>query len=396
MFETLQAVPADAILGLGALFRADTNPGKVDLTVGVYRDGSGITPVMQAIAAAEREVIAQQKTKVYLPPRGIDGYLDETTRLVLGAEHSALERTASIQTPGGSGALRLAADLLLRAQPQQSLLISDPSWPNHRPLLSVAGMKVDSYPYFNTAQQSLQTAAMIDRLEQASAGTVVLLQASCHNPSGADPGEGEWRDIIECIERRRLLPFFDLAYQGLGESLTADAAPVRLAAQRLPEVLIAVSASKNFGLYRERTGALLIVTNERERRPVLESNLAQIARRIYSMPPAHGGLLAERVMTNAALRQSWQAELDAMAKRLRSLRAGLADALSAIDSDRDYGWLRKQRGMFSLLGLSPEQVARMRDQHHVYVVGDSRINIAGLTENTTEKVAQAIVAVSRS
>lgn len=390
-FASLEPVPPDPILGLMEAFAGDPAPGKIDLTVGVYRDDSGRTPVMQAVASAERDLFADQSTKAYLPPAGVAGFLRSVCRLVLGPLAEGLEsRTAAIQTPGGCGALRLGAELFGRAEPGRKVYLGEPTWGNHRALMVGAGLSIEGYPYYDAGRHALRLDAMLECLRRAPARSLVVLQASCHNPSGADPKPAEWADLLDVIEERALVPLFDLAYLGLGVGLEDDAFAVRAAAKRLPELLVAVSCSKNFGLYRERTGALLALGAEPRHRAGLESHLEQIARAVYSMAPAHGALIVERVLEDPALRLQWSEELAGMAARLTGLRCEFAGALSALRSDLDASWLVGQRGMFSLLGLDVAVVRMLREQRHIYMVEDSRINVAGLSPATIPELAEAL------
>ena len=390
-FARLNPVPPDPILGLMEAFAGDPATGKIDLTVGVYRDDSGRTPVMRAIASAERELFAAQVTKAYLPPAGAAGFLRGVRALVLGPLAEGLEsRTASIQTPGGCGALRLGAELFSRADPGRKVFLSEPTWGNHRALMDGARLSIESYPYYDTRRHALRLDGMLECLRRASARSLVVLQASCHNPSGADPDSAEWADILDVIEERALVPLFDLAYLGLGAGIEDDAFAVRAAAERLPELLVSVSCSKNFGLYRERTGALLAVGAEPEHRAGLESHLEQIARAVYSMAPAHGALIVERVLGDPALRRQWSEELAEMAARLSGLRREFADALATLRPDLDSAWIPAQRGMFSLLGLDVSEVRALRDERHIYMVEDSRINVAGLSPANIPPLAEAL------
>ena len=390
-FGSLETVPPDPILGLMEAFAADPAADKIDLTVGVYRDDEGSTPLMQAVANAERDLFAAQSTKVYLPPVGVGGFLDGIRHLVLGPLADRLEpRSAAIQTPGGCGALRLGAELFRRAEPGRKVYLAEPTWGNHGALMTGAGLAIESYPYYDPAGHELRLDGMRECLRRAPAQSLVVLQASCHNPSGADPKRAEWTAILDVIEERVLVPLFDLAYLGLGAGLDEDAFAVRSAAERLPELLVAVSCSKNFGLYRERTGALLAVGAEPGNRAGLESNLEQIARTVYSMAPAHGALIVERVLGSPALRRQWSEELAAMAARLSGLRREFAEALSARRPDLDTSWLPAQRGMFSLLGLDVATVRALREQRHIYMVDDSRINVAGLSPANIPPLAEAL------
>ena len=391
MFDTLETLPPDPILGVAAAFREDASPDKVDLSVGVYKDASGITPVMRAVSKAERALLDAQDTKVYLPPAGAPGFRERIFALALGGSAATLRsRSAVIQAPGGCGALRLGAELINRAAPGALVLLSDPSWPNHGPLLSGGGLRIERHGYFDHATHQLTLQPMLDALDAAAAGTVVLLQASCHNPTGVDPDRAQWLQILDVIERRRLVPFFDIAYQGLGEDLDADAWPLREAARRLPETLIALSCSKNFGLYRERVGALVVIGTDASRARAVETQANKAARSMYSMPPGHGALIVDRILSDASLEAEWRAELAEMAAHLRKLRSLLAAAIDAARPGVEAGWLARQRGMFSLLGIPRERVEELREKHHIYMGLDSRINIAGLGEDAVERVARLV------
>lgn len=391
MFEKLETLPPDPILGLSTAFREDPSADKVDLSVGVYRDRSGVTPVMRAIATAERALVEGQSTKVYLPPAGAPVFREEIFRLVLGPEAAQLrERAAVIQAPGGCGALRLGGELVERAAPGARIHLSDPTWPNHGPLLSGAGLTLDRYPYCSPGAHALDLQAMLDALARAERGALVMLQASCHNPTGIDPDREQWSAILEVVAARSLVPFFDIAYQGLGDDLDTDAWPVREAARLLPEMLVAVSSSKNFGLYRERTGALIVLAQDAGRVKAIESQANKAARSMYSMPPAHGALLAGHILADATLAAEWRAEVATMAARLRALRSALVDGIAAARPGVDASWLAEQRGMFSLLGLSPDAVRSLREEHHIYMGFDSRVNIAGLSEDNVARVAALV------
>jgi aspartate aminotransferase len=391
MFEKLETLPPDPILGLSAAFREDPSPDKVDLSVGVYKDRSGTTPVMAAVREAEAAILAAQSTKVYLPPAGVPGFREGIFSLALGEEAASLRpRSAVIQAPGGCGALRLGAELVHRAAPAATVYLSDPTWPNHAPLLVGGGLRVERHPYYDAASHSMTLQPMLDALSTAEPGAMVLLQASCHNPTGVDPGREQWSAILEVMARRRLVPFFDIAYQGLGDDLDTDAWAIREAARRLPEMLIAVSCSKNFGLYRERVGALIFVGAEPAQARAVESQANKAARSMYSMPPGHGGLIVDRILADPALRAPWQAEVAAMAERLRWLRKALADGIRAARPGLDASWLTRQRGMFSLLGVPPAAVTALREEHHIYMGFDSRVNIAGLSEDNVARVAELV------
>jgi aspartate aminotransferase len=394
--DALPELPADAILSVMGAFRDDPTPGKVDLTVGVYRDESGRTPVMRAIAAAERALVEEQDTKAYMTPLGAPGFLEGMTRMVLGEVTDAIRpRCAVIQTPGGCGALRLGAELVNRARAGAPILLGEPTWALHDNLLGGAGLRLERFACYDDMHRRFEPGPMLDAMGRAARGTAVLLQASCYNPTGADPDTDQWREILRVIEARGLVPFFDVAYQGLGRDLDADVFALREAARTLPEFLVAVSCSKNFGLYRERTGVLCVVAGSTQRRRPLESQLLQIARTMYSMPPAHGALLVERVLSDPDLRATWRTELGEMAARLQSTRAALVRAVALLRPELDLGWLTRQQGMFSLLGISPGDVDLIRQRDHVYMLGDGRINIAGLNDDNVAAVARAVAPMLR-
>jgi aspartate aminotransferase len=384
MLERLDRVPDDSILGLMAAFRADSAPNKVDLGVGVYRDARGETPVLDAVRRAERAVLDRQATKSYVAPAGNAGFNQAMERLVFGPEHPVLAagRVRSIQGTGGCGALRLGAELIRSAAPHSLVYISNPSWANHVPLIGGAGLKLERYPYYDAATGAVRLTAMLEVFDSLPAGTVVLLHASCHNPTGADLAEDEWRQLLEVVKRRRLMPFIDMAYQGLGTGIDADAFAIRLFAAQLPEMLVAVSCSKNFGLYRERTGVLHMVTETPVTGVAALSHEVRIARTLYSMPPDHGAAIVNEILGDGTLRSAWEGELAAMRARLTGLRRELVRELAVACPQRDFGFIGAQHGLFSLLGLGVDQVTRLRTEHHIYMTDDSRINVAGLrTEN---------------
>jgi len=394
MFQSLPIQPADSLLAVMAAFAADSHPDKVDLGVGVYRDEKGITPVMRAVKEAERIMLQAQHSKTYVGQAGNRPFSDFVTQLTLGAQHGVLtaQRSATLQAPGGSGALRLAAELLLKAKPGIKLVASDPTWANHIPLLGSAGIAVERYPYYDVANGRILFDAMLETLAQQSAGTAVLLHGSCHNPTGADLSMAQWQQVLEVVQQKNLLPFFDIAYQGLGQGLDADAAAIRLFADHVPEMMIATSCSKNFGVYRERVGAVIAIAETAQDAKTVMSHLQSMARRIYSMPPDHGAAVIATIAGNEALFSQWIAELDAMRGRVRSLRHALADGLKATTHSERFDFIRHQNGMFSMLGLSADAVKRLATEHHVYAAPDSRINVAGLPES---KVAQVVDAIAR-
>ena len=395
MLETLLSVPPDPILGVTAAFLKDESADKVDLGVGVYKDEVGKTPVMRAVRRAEQEVLAAQSTKTYVSPTGNQGFNSQVAALTLGPDLGGRKADVALaQTPGGSGALRLGAALLTAARPGSAIHVSDPTWANHIPLLGSAGLRIETYPYYDAGNNRLLFDRMLGALDALPAGEIVLLHACCHNPTGQDLDAAQWAAIADVVARRRLLPFMDMAYHGLGEDLERDAAPIRLLAAAVPEMLVAISCSKNFGLYRERTGMLAVLAAGSEPAAIVTGQLSRLARTMWSMPPDHGAAIVDRVLSQPELRSDWATELQHMANRINALRGLLAERLSAA-TQRDFGWIKQQRGMFSRLPLSPAQVAAARDDHHIYMAPDGRINIAGISPANIERVASAIAAVLR-
>ena len=394
MFQQIKRLPFDSILGLMAKYRADPHPRKVDLGVGVYRDASGNTPILDCVRSAEKEVLASQTTKSYVAAAGREEFNAAVEELVLGSGSQARRdrRARTQQTPGGCGALRVGAELIKAATPNAAVHLSDPTWGNHAPLLGSCGLKLERYPYYDAASHELRFEAMLQRLRSAAAGDVVLIHACCHNPTGADLDAGEWRAVADLLEQRGLVPFLDLAYQGFGRSLEADAAPVRMVVDRVPEALIAVSFSKNLGLYRERVGSLIVVSNNEARADAVQSHMLQIARSIYSMPPDHGAAIAARIFADSELRRQWILELDAMRTRIQEMRSLLAQRLKEITGDGSFDFLRNQSGMFSLLGVSSRAIDRLRENHHIYMTADSRMNLAGIMPHNVTYVAEAFAA----
>lgn len=394
MFQQLKRLNPDAILGLMATFRADPAPQKVDLGVGVFRDLSGNTPILDCVRRAEKRVLGAQSTKSYVGAAGREEFNLAVEELVLGPSHTARRdrRARTVQAPGGCGALRVGAELIRAAAPATTVHVSDPTWGNHVPLLGSSGLRLEPYPYYAAASHELRFAAMLERLDRAAAGDVVLVHACCHNPTGADLAADQWRELIALLQRRQLIPYLDLAYQGFGDDLTADVAGVRMVAEQLPEVLIATSYSKNLGLYRERVGALIMISDNETRADAVYSQVLQIARSIYSMPPDHGAAIAACIFADPELRESWVSELAVMRNRIKDMRALLAQHLREVTGNGSFDFIEAQRGMFSLLGVSADVVGRLRDEHHIYMTNDSRMNLAGVMPHNAGYVAQAIVA----
>jgi len=394
LFQQLKRLNPDTILGVMAKFRADTSPLKVDLGVGVYRDLSGNTPVLTCVRSAEQAVLAAQTTKSYVAAAGREEFNRAVEEMVLGKAHAARRdrRVRTVQTPGGCGALRVGAELIRASAPDVTVHVSDPTWGNHQPLLGSSGLRLERYPYYDAAAHRLRFGAMLERLDRAAAGDVVLLHVCCHNPSGAALDAAQWQEVARLLTRRHLVPFLDLAYQGFAVGLDADADAVRLIADQVPEALVAVSFSKNMGLYRERVGALIVVGEDENRADACSSHVLQIARSIYSMPPDHGAAIAAHIFASPALKSEWIEELNLMRTRIEDMRALLARHLTEATGGGSFDFLRTQRGMFSLLGVSAEAVERLRDRHHIYMTPDSRMNLAGIMPHNAHYVAESIAA----
>jgi aspartate aminotransferase len=395
MFERLERMPDDPILGLMAAFRADGDPRKVDLGVGVYRNDKGETPVLEAVRKAEGAVLARQTSKTYVAPVGNAGFNQAMEKLVFGEGHPTLAagRIRTIQAPGGCGALRVGAELIRLAYPEAVVHVSTPTWANHVPLLTGSGIKLAQYPYYDPATGGVNFGAMMEALGKLPTGTLVLLHASCHNPTGADLSEAQWRETLGVVQHRGLVPYIDMAYQGLGTGIAEDAFGPRLFAAELPEVLVAVSCSKNFGLYRERTGALSIVNRTPAGADAILTQLVRIARTIYSMPPDHGAAIVHEILTNEALRGSWANEVGSMRARIAFLRNEVVAKLAKAAPQRDFSFIARQHGMFSFLGVSKDQVRALREQHHIYMMDDGRVNIAGLKNDNIGYFADAVAQV---
>lgn len=387
MFHTLQPQPADPLLALIGLFHDDPRSGKIDLGVGTYRDETGITPVMEAIKAAERLLVETQRTKAYLGPEGDQRFVELLAPIVFGTADAQAGRMVGVQTPGGGGALRLGAELIAAARPGATVWLGTPSWPNHRPVLEAAGLAVAEYRAFDPATQSLRFDDMLAALSGAEAGDVVLLHGCCHNPTGAELDAAQWDDIAEFLARQGLVPFIDLAYQGLGEGLDADARGTRRVLASAEEALVAYSCDKNFGLYRERTGALFVLARDAAAAGIVHGNLLTLARVNWSMPPDHGAAAVRTVLASEELTRTWRTELDGMCRRISAVRHALAAA------DPRLAFLSRQRGMFSQLLIAPAAVAALRRDHAIYMAGSGRINLAGLRTADTGHFVRALEAV---
>lgn len=387
IFDALRPQPPDALLALIDQFRNDRRPGKVDLGVGTYRDEQGITPVMRAIKDAERLLVEGQRTKGYLGPEGDQRFVDLLRPIAFGAGEAHAGRLRGVQTPGGSGALRLGAELVALARPGAKIWLGQPTWPNHRSVLEAAGLHVCEYRYADLATQSLRFGDMLAALSGASAGDVVLLQGCCHNPTGLDLDEMQWEEVARLLARRGLVPFVDLAYQGLGRGLEADARGMRQVLASAEEALVAYSCDKNFGLYRERTGALFVLGGDDTAATVAYNNLLTLARVNWAMPPDHGAAAVRGVLESGDLRHSWRLELQGMCGRISAVRGVLASL------EQRLGFLARQIGMFSQLVIEPKAVLALRRDHGVFIAGSGRINLAGLRIADVELFIDALRAV---
>ena len=392
MLNNLEPQPADKILELMQMFRDDPRENKIDLGVGVYRNAEGVTPVMRAVKAAEKRLWEEQQTKAYTGLAGDPAYSEALGGLILG-EARDTSRLAAAATPGGTGAIRQAFELVRMASPEAIVWVSDPTWPNHLSILKYLHLPYTQYRYFDSATRDVDFAGMMEDLAGVKAGDVVLLHGCCHNPTGANLTLDQWREVVQLLERTGAVPLIDIAYQGFGDGLEEDAAATRLVASSLPEVLIAASCSKNFGIYRERAGLLMAIAPDSGTRPVTQGTLAFLNRQNFSFPPDHGARVVSTILDDEALRADWQAELEGMRQGMLKLREQLAAELRQRTNSERFDFIARHRGMFSRIGASPEQVRRMREEHGIYMVGDSRINIAGLNEKTVPVLAEAMVAV---
>jgi aspartate/tyrosine/aromatic aminotransferase len=391
LFESLQAAPADAILGLITEHKNDPRPEKIDLGVGVFRTAEGETPVLDVVKLAEQRLVDTQESKAYIGTAG-DPNFNAAMQDLIFSDSVDSDRIATIQAPGGSGSLRVAASLILRARPDAKVWVSDPTWANHIPLLGGAGVTLESYPYYDTKKHVIRIDAMLDALGKADAGDVVLLHACCHNPSGMDPSEEDWEAIADVVVERELVPFIDMAYQGFAQSLSDDAFAVRHFAGRVPEMIVSGSCSKNFGLYRDRVGSLSMLAADKASRDIVFSQINSIVRTIYSVPPDHGAVVVATILNDPDLRAAWRVELAEMRSRLREMRVLLNEALIEKAPDHDFSHLVRATGMFCFLGISEDQVNRLKRDYGVYMVGSSRINTAGITAKNVNYLADAIAA----
>jgi aspartate aminotransferase len=395
MFEHLQAIPPDPILGLIAAHAADPNPNKIDLGIGVYRDESGNTPILDCVAEAEKILLKTQTTKTYLGPPGVAGFNKAMGEMILGNDNPVFEqgRVRTVQTPGGTGALRVAADLIKVARPDSEVWASDPTWANHLALFPGAGVKLNSYPYFDAQSSSLRFDDMIEALQQRGPGDGVLFHACCHNPCGVSPDPEQWRVIADIAGERGFTPVIDIAYMGFERGVEEDCLSIRLFAEKCPEVIIASSCSKNFAMYRERVGALTIVARDADKAAAVESVIHNVTRKNYSMPPSHGPAVIDIILHSEELTARWLEELATMRNRINGLRKTLAAKIAAAGIKRDFSFIERQSGMFSFLGLTVEQVMRLRDEFAIYTVNSARVNVASFNESNMDYFIRALTAV---
>lgn len=393
-FTDIQRVPGDPILGLIDAYAADPNPNKFDLGVGVYKDAMGLTTIPRAVKLAEQRLVDAQTTKTYIGGHGEPRFGTLISQLVLGDDSALLaeKRVSATQTPGGTGALRLTAEFIAECLPGRGIWLSDPTWPIHETIFAKAGLKVSHYPYVGSDNR-LNVEAMLETLRQVPEGDVVLLHACCHNPTGFDLSHDDWRRVLDIVRSRHLLPLIDFAYQGFGDGLQQDAWGVRLFAAEVPELLITSSCSKNFGLYRERTGALIVCAGDAEKLLDVRSQLSSIARNLWSNPPDHGAAVVAEILGDPELKSIWADEVEEMRQRIAQLRQGLVETLTPLGLGERFAHIATQRGMFSYTGLNDDQVARLRHEHSVYMVNAGRANVAGIDATRLDALAAAIAAV---
>ncbi|MBU2923648.1 amino acid aminotransferase [Colwellia sp. 4_MG-2023] len=395
MFASLKTSPADPILGLLAKYREDTNPQKIDLGVGVYKNEAGETTVLNCVKKAEQHRTDTETSKVYLGPTGSTLFNDEMSKLIFGEDHKVLNehRARTVSTPGGTGALRVAAEFIKSCKAGATIWVSNPTWANHTGLFEAAGLTVKTYPYYDYDNKTLDFDGMLTALKQVSADDAVLLHACCHNPSGMDLNNEQWQQVAEVAKSVGFTPVIDMAYQGFGQGLDEDAYGLRLMAASVNEMVVCSSCSKNFGLYRERIGACTVIGESSVQADIAYSVVLSVVRVIYSMPPAHGAALVETILTSDELRNEWYVELAEMRNRINGNRQLIVDKLIENGVTRDFSFITKQAGMFSFLGITPAQVQQLQDEYSIYMVGSSRMSIAGIAKSNIDYLAQSIAKV---
>jgi aspartate aminotransferase len=395
MLDRLKAVPPDPILGILAAYAADSNPRKIDLGIGVYRDEEGKTPILDCVLKAEQILDSNQTSKSYLGPRGVPGFNSAMQELVFGRGSPSLEanRARTVQTPGGTGALRVGADVLKAALPDARVWASDPTWANHYAIFPAAGVQLESYPYFDREQSALRFDEMMRALQERGPDDVVLFHGCCHNPCGVSPDADQWEAISDLAAERGFLPMVDLAYQGFERGVEEDTLAVRLFAEKCPELIVASSCSKNFAVYRERVGAISVLCRDEKKAADVETVIHAVTRRNYSMPPAHGTGIVDIILHSEELRALWLREVTVMRERINGLRRTLAERVAAAGIERDFSFLQRQSGMFSFLGLTVDQVRRLRDEYSIYTVDSARVNVASFNESNIDYFVEALQAV---
>ena len=395
LFQHITALPPDPILGLIAAHAIDQNPNKMDLGIGVYRDEVGNTPILECVVAAEKTLLATQTSKTYLGPPGVAGFNQAMGELILGKESNVLQqgRARTVQTPGGTGALRVGADLVNTIMPKAEIWASDPTWANHLALFPGAGVAMHNYPYFDAQNSSLRFEAMVLALQQRGPGDVVLFHACCHNPCGVSPNPEQWQQIADIAAEHGFTPFVDIAYMGFERSVNEDSLAVRLFAEQCPEVIVASSCSKNFAMYRERVGAITVVASDAEKATAVESVIHNVTRKNYSMPPAHGPAVIDIILHSDELTAQWLVELEGMRNRISRLRSTLSEKIAASGIQRNFSFIARQSGMFSFLGLTVEQVQHLRDEFAIYTVNSSRVNVASFNEGNMDYFVESLTTV---
>ena len=395
MFENIEMLPADAILGLTEAFKNDANPDKVNLGVGIYKNADGVTPIFEADKKAEKILQEKLASKTYLPIPGSNEYGKVVQELLFGPSSSIIEqgRAVTAQSPGGTGALRIAGEVLKKILPEAKLWISDPTWANHTGIFGNAGLEIEKYRYYNPDSKTLDFDGMLESLSKASKGDIVLLHGCCHNPTGIDPAPEQWKKIAELVKKLQILPVVDFAYQGLAKGIEEDAAGLRTLCGICDEVVVASSFSKNFGLYNERTGAVTFLCDSADAAARIFSHIKLVIRRCYSNPPAHGSAIVTTIMSDPQLRGLWEDEVKAMRDRIHQMRELFVKTLKQKGAKGDFSFITKQNGMFSFSGLTKEQVQKLREKYSIYIVGSGRINVAGMTADNMDRICEAIAAV---
>ncbi|WP_421847160.1 amino acid aminotransferase [Marinomonas sp.] len=395
MFEHIQAAPADPILGLNDAYKNDQNPNKINLGVGVYKDEQGNTPILKSVKQAEERLLAQEITKSYLSIEGAPAYRSAVQALLFGKEHNIITKqlAQTAHTPGGTGALRVAAEFIKKHLPEATIWVSNPTWANHQSVFQSVGLEVGSYAYYNADNKSLDFEAMLASLSQIPEGDVVLFHGCCHNPTGIDPTPEQWYQLAKLCSKQGFLPLFDFAYQGFGQGLQEDAQGLRTFLEHVPEMLIASSFSKNFGLYNERVGALTILCETAEQAEAAFTQIKRCIRTNYSNPPSHGSAVVAEILNDPELFALWENEVKAMRTRIHEMRSLFVNTLRIKGVNQDFSFISQQQGMFSFSGLTPDQVAQLRKEYGIYIVGSGRISVAGMTHDNMGPLCEAIAAI---